>query len=344
MVRSYPILTTGGGLTGTFNALATVGLPTDFQSSLSYTSTTAFLNLRAQLVPDPTPPTPTPPTVPPILGLPPISGQPSTASTPPPLPIFTVNQLNVGRAIDNFFNNGSALPPAVVSLFNFTGNNLTSALDQLSGEAATGAQKVGFQLTDQFLNLMVDPFVDGRCGIGGTDQPPPTDQPFVRDCPPVYERGWTAWGGGYGGGNRTTGNLATIGSHDSSASTFGFLAGLDYHYSPDTVLGFAVAGGGTYWSLSQRLGGGRSDAVQAGVGDAAGNEDARFDGHASGSLGERGYDGEHADHRDVHPFPKNQVGRDRGLAGERHLCRRRHAPLVGCCSHRFGGGTGCRAM
>ncbi len=160
VTRSYPILTSGG-LTGTFNALTTFGLPPDFQTSLSYTATTAFLNLRAQLVPEPTPPTPPGGTIPPVPGIPglPPSGLPST---PPPLPIFTVNQLNVGHAIDNFFNNGGVLPPAFLSLFGLTGSNLTNALDQLSGEVATGAQKVAFQLTDQFLNLMLDPFVDGR--------------------------------------------------------------------------------------------------------------------------------------------------------------------------------------
>jgi hypothetical protein len=31
------------------------------------------------------------------------------------------------------------------------------------------------------------------------------------------------------------------------------------------VLGFALAGGGTNWNLAQGLGGGRSDAFQAGV-------------------------------------------------------------------------------
>ena len=82
---------------------------------------------------------------------------------------------------------------------------------------------------------------------------------------PVYEPRWTAWGGAYGGANRTTGDLAIIGSHDLSASTVGFAAGLDYHYTPDTVLGFALAGGGTNWSLSQGLGGGKSDAFQAGL-------------------------------------------------------------------------------
>jgi outer membrane autotransporter protein len=40
---------------------------------------------------------------------------------------------------------------------------------------------------------------------------------------------------------------------------------MDYHFSPDTVAGFALAGGGTNWGLAQGLGGGRSDAFQAGL-------------------------------------------------------------------------------
>ena len=83
--------------------------------------------------------------------------------------------------------------------------------------------------------------------------------------PPVYEPRWTAWGGAYGGSNRTSGDLAVIGSHDVSARTVGVAGGLDYRLTPDTVVGFAFAGGGTDWSLSQGLGGGKSDAFQAGV-------------------------------------------------------------------------------
>ena len=50
-----------------------------------------------------------------------------------------------------------------------------------------------------------------------------------------------------------------------SARTVAGAAGLDYHLSPDTVVGFALGGGGTNWSLSQGLGGGKSDAFQAGL-------------------------------------------------------------------------------
>jgi YVTN family beta-propeller protein/autotransporter-associated beta strand protein len=271
--RSYTILTAAGGRTGTFDALATLGLPSNFRTSLSYTGNAAVLNLAAQLVPEPTPPAPP---IPPIPGLPP-------TPDPPPLPPFTVNQLNVGHAVDNFFNNGGTLPPAFVSLFGLTGSNLTRALDQLSGEPATGAQRVGFQLTNQFLNLTLDPFVDGRSGVGGADHPALGFAPEREALPPdiahayagvlkvppkaapVYEPRWTVWGGAYGGSNRTTGDLAIIGSHDLSARTVGVTAGLDYRLTPDTVVGFALAGGGTNWSLSEGLGGGKSDAFQAGI-------------------------------------------------------------------------------
>jgi outer membrane autotransporter protein len=56
-----------------------------------------------------------------------------------------------------------------------------------------------------------------------------------------------------------------VGSHDLAARAGGFAGGLDYHLTRDTVVGFALAGGGTNWDLAQGLGGGKSDAFQAGV-------------------------------------------------------------------------------
>ena len=81
----------------------------------------------------------------------------------------------------------------------------------------------------------------------------------------AFEQRWTAWGGAFGGYNRTSGDPAVIGSHDLTARTAGVAAGLDYHFSRDAVLGFALAGGGTNWSVADGLGGGKSDAFQAGV-------------------------------------------------------------------------------
>ena len=58
-----------------------------------------------------------------------------------------------------------------------------------------------------------------------------------------------------------------VGSGDVTASDYGFAAGMDYHATPNSVYGFALAGGGTNWSVAQNLGSGRSDSFQIGVHD-----------------------------------------------------------------------------
>ncbi|HEY4746106.1 MAG TPA: autotransporter outer membrane beta-barrel domain-containing protein, partial [Steroidobacteraceae bacterium] len=155
----------------------------------------------------------------------------------------------------------------------------------LSGEPATGAQQGAFKLMDQFLGLMLDPFVDGRSGVGGAGGPAlgfaperealPEDvalayskvmkTPVYKAAPVAFEQRWSVWSAGYGGYNKTSGDPAVVGSHDLIARTFGYAAGLDYHVSRDSVVGFALAGGGTNWSLAQGIGSGRSDAFQAGA-------------------------------------------------------------------------------
>jgi uncharacterized protein with beta-barrel porin domain len=249
--RSYRILSATGGLGGTaFNAVTAANVPANFVPSLSYTANDVFLNLTA------------------VLG---------TGAG------LSENQRNVAGALNGFFNNGGALPPNFVTVFGLTGANLGNALSQLSGEPAAGAQQAAFQMESQFLGLMLDPFVDGRSGIGGATGPALGFAPEREELPddialayssvlkapaakaPTFEQRWTAWGGAYGGGNRTSGDPAVLGSHDLSANTAGFAGGLDYHLSHDSVVGFALAGGGTNWSLSQGLGGGKSDAFQAGL-------------------------------------------------------------------------------
>jgi outer membrane autotransporter protein len=263
--RTYTILSAAGGLGGTtFNTLTTSNLPAGFTASLSYTATDAILNLTA------------------TLGQPvgPSSG-PSAPSGPGALACaFSLNQCNVANGLNAFFNNGGALPPAFVTIFRLTGANLGNALSQLSGEAATGAQQGAFQLTNQFLGIMLDPFVDGRSNpLGGSavgfaperaELPDDIALAYAKILkeppkPPSFEQRWSAWGAGYGGGNRTSGDPAVVGSHDLSATTAGGAAGLDYRLAPGTVVGFALAGGGTSWGLAQGLGTGKSDAFQAGL-------------------------------------------------------------------------------
>jgi uncharacterized protein with beta-barrel porin domain len=258
--RTYTILSATGGRNGTFNALTTTNLPAGFTANLSYTASDVILNLTATL-----------------------GGGPSALGTGG----LSINQRNVANSLNNFFNGGGALPPAFVSVFGLTGSNLGNALSQLSGEAATGGQQAAFQLGNQFLTLMLDPFVDGRSGFGGNalaggaigfapEREAVPDEvalayaavlkaPKKAQPAPNFEQRWGVWGAGYGGSNRTNGDPTALGSHDLSARTAGFAGGFDYRLTPNTVVGIAFAGAGTDWSVAQGLGGGKSDAFQAGV-------------------------------------------------------------------------------
>jgi hypothetical protein len=161
VTRNYTILTAAGGINGTFNALTTSNLPAGFTAALGYTSNAVLLNLTATL------------------------GQPSGPSGPGGLGFggLSGNQLNVANALNNFFNSGGALPPGFVNIFGLTGGNLANALTLLSGEAATGSQQVAFHFENQFLGIMLDPFVDGRGGLAGAGGPALGFAPTAKTCP-----------------------------------------------------------------------------------------------------------------------------------------------------------------
>jgi uncharacterized protein with beta-barrel porin domain len=249
VTKQYTILTAAGGLSGTtFAGLTNTNLPAGFTENLIYSGNSVFLNLTGALS---------------INGL-------------------NQNQQNVANDLNNFFNSGGALPSNFFNVFALTGAALGNALSQLDGEVGTGAERAVFQLTNEFLQLMLDPFVNGRGNVGGgpggsalgfapeqRDNLPPeialAYASILTKAPPQsFEQRWTAWGSAYGGTNNANGDPAA-GTNNVRASTFGFAGGMDYHVTPYTVVGFALAGAGTNWGLANALGTGRSDAFQAGA-------------------------------------------------------------------------------
>ena len=243
--QTYTILHSGGLNNTTFDGLIA---PAGFSEKLTYTPTDVLLNLTANLG---------------------AGGN------------LNINQQDVANALNGFFNNGGMLPPGLLSVFGLTDGNLQNALSQLDGEAAVDGKSTAFQSMTEFLSLMLDPFVGGRNGVGSggalgfapeREAYFPSDIALAYDAilkaPPKptasFDRRWSAWGAAYGGANKTDGD-PVVGSNAFTANTFGFAAGMDYHPAPGTILGFALAGGGTSWNLAQALGGGRSDAFQAGV-------------------------------------------------------------------------------
>jgi uncharacterized protein with beta-barrel porin domain len=248
----YKILTAAGGFdfgggATRFDSLVT---PTGINGVLSYTTTDVNLTLTSAL------------------------GQ---------LSGLNINQRNVANALDGAFNAGG-ISGALGAIFN---GNIPLNLTQASGELGTGSQQATFDAMNLFLSLLTDPFVAGRGGFGGTSGATPyadesgakgyaanrqgtahdafakfaTKADVARND--LLNPRWSVWGSAYGGGSNTQGN-ATLGSQSATARAFGFAAGADYRISPDTLVGFALAGGGTNFSVSG-FGTGRSDLFQAGA-------------------------------------------------------------------------------
>jgi autotransporter-associated beta strand protein len=245
----YTILTAQGGFGPTpFDSLVT---PAGINGSLSYAAADVNLTLMSAL------------------------GQ---------LPGLNINQHNVANALDaafNSFGNSGGLG----AIFN---GNIPQNFSQAAGETATGSQQATFNAMNLFLGLLTDPFIDGRgasgpSGSGATPFAEESDaiayaakrKDAARDAfakiPTKAEPArnnlldphWSVWGSAYGGGANTDGN-ATLGSNGAAARAFGFVAGADYRISPATLAGFALAGGGTNFSVNG-FGTGRSDLFQAGA-------------------------------------------------------------------------------
>jgi outer membrane autotransporter protein len=255
--QTYTIVTAGGGRSGTFSGLANTNATFVGTESLSYDANHVYLTLSGTAT----------------LGS-------VLLSAPGPL---SANPQNVLNGINTFIAPGNILPTGFQNLYNLSGSTLANALTHLSGENNAGLFQGSFQAGNSFLGLMINPFLDGRFGNGGSfgaaigfaaEEPPALPQAALAfasampvkaaPAPATFEQRFNAWGAAYGGSGRVLGD-PILGSHDTSASAVAFAAGIDYRLSPNTLVGFALAGGGTSWNVTANLGGGSSDMFQAGI-------------------------------------------------------------------------------
>jgi len=259
--KQYVIVNATGGVTGTFGSLVNTNLPSNVSASLSYDANDAFLNLTLNFVP------PSPPN---------FGGG------------LNQNQQNVANALTNFFNATGGIPLVFTTL-------TPAGLTQASGEVATASQQTTFDAMNLFMGLLTDPFIAGRGdGVsGGVGAMPFADEgdsasasayaakdkprskserdayaAIYRKAPPpvvdAFAQRWSVWAAGYGGSQTTDGN-AVLGSNTTTSRIAGVAVGADYRLSPFTLAGFALAGGGTNFSVANALGSGRSDLFQAGA-------------------------------------------------------------------------------
>jgi autotransporter-associated beta strand protein len=245
----YTILTSAG-LGGTqFNALVT---PSGMTGSLIYSGNNVQLSLTSALGQ--------------IAGL-------------------SANQRAVASVLDTAFNAPGGQSGGLGRIF---AGNVAQNLTQASGETATGTQQTTFDAMSQFLGLLLDPFINGRgntpastTGAPGYTEEDGTNayaatgrkrRGAVGDAygmftkaplRETYDPRWSVWAAGFGGSQTTDGNT-TLGSNNTTSRVFGVAAGADYIFSPRTIAGFALAGGGTNFSVANG-GTGRSDLFQAGA-------------------------------------------------------------------------------
>jgi fibronectin-binding autotransporter adhesin len=248
--KRYTILS-AGSVSGTFNGPVNSNLPSGFKTALSYDPTHAYLDL-------------------------------SLAFIPPPGTGLNVNQPNVGNAIINFFNTNGSIPIVF-------GGLTPAGLTQISGETAAGSQQTTFDAMNQFMGVMTDPFIGGRgdaptSAAGATPYAEDGASAYAPDGKPrsknerdayaaIYHKApgiadtftqrWSVWAAGYGGSQTTDGNAA-VGSNTATSRIAGTAVGADYRFSPFTIAGFALSGGGTNFSVANG-GSGRSDLFQAGA-------------------------------------------------------------------------------
>ncbi len=86
---------------------------------------------------------------------------------------------------------------------------------------------------------------------------------FTKAPPLPFVQHWNVWTAGFGGSQSSNGQ-ASVGSSDTTSRIYGAAAGADYLFSPNTLAGFSLAGGGTNFSING-LGSGRSDLFQVGA-------------------------------------------------------------------------------
>ena len=229
VTKRYNILHAGDPLSDKFDNRVSHNLSPMFTASLSYDANDVFLNLTAA-APDAN-----------AAGL-------------------NTNQRNVANAIANSFNLMGGLPDASFATLTPAG------LTQISGETAVGTQQATFDAMNQFMGVMLDPTVGALSGGRAFAQANDAYAAMARKAPLAAEpftARWGVWAAGFGGSQSISGD-AVLGSNKTTSNVFGTAAGAEYRFSPSTVAGFALAGGGTHFNVANG-GSGNSDLFQAGA-------------------------------------------------------------------------------
>jgi uncharacterized protein with beta-barrel porin domain len=181
---------------------------------------------------------------------------------------LNANQRAVGNALEGAYR--TTLTGSAAQLYtNLLMTGTPDALSQLSGEGTTAAQNTAFASGAMFGALLMDQGAFWRSGetadsegvtyreaplAYAAEKKKPTPAAFkaLKASPLAYQpRNWRVWTGGFGGVQSFNGD-AFVGSADARTAAAGGAMGFDYQVDPTRLVGVAVGGSESHFSVPDR--------------------------------------------------------------------------------------------
>lgn len=197
----------------------------------------------------------------------------------------TGNAAQIAAALNRAAAGSAVFPSAFQALYQLSPAGLSATLNQLGSQTSAAFGASANRAMTGFLSSVLDFGAPGRADGAplGTAAPlaytassalapsiasayaSATRDPMAVKAPPLPEATrWTSWTSVFAGREDIRGD-ATTGSQNQSSQIYGGIGGLDYRLSASTILGAAISGGQTQFSLDNGYGSGRSDFFQGAV-------------------------------------------------------------------------------
>lgn len=275
----YTVLTATGGVNGTFGTFDRSRVGAGLVTTVAYTGSAVQLTLTpgklATLAENP------PTAVTPVSTTSTANGTTTvTSAVTTPTPTNSVAKTDVAKvatAIDTAVSAGADAAP-LFKLYNSTDEVLDSELNQLTGEVHASVNQMSVRISTQFLGALTnihgagrDPFnPNADQALGYAETPKPAGQEAIGKVTgttaavPTYGPKYSVWGGPITSYSTTSGNV-DVGSTRTTARTTQIVGGVDLRLAPNTLIGFALAGGSASSSLADGLGSATAGFAQAGT-------------------------------------------------------------------------------
>ncbi len=192
---------------------------------------------------------------------------------------LTQNQKAVADVLQSLYASGTPTGSLATFYSNLFAATSVSVFDQLSGAGTAASQDATFDAGSQFSNVMLQQGLgwligaqSGNSAIFGapltyaSNAKKPGYEAFAAVRPRAVEPArWRVWGAGFGASRSVNGEGSPLGSADQTTRAVGGAFGVDRQVSGDMLVGVAVGGSGSTFSVSSLSTSGRVDGGHIGA-------------------------------------------------------------------------------